>query len=139
MPAASEFLPDDIEALKALLCQRDGELQQLRNTVSTLQQTLSVRSLEIQQIKLQLAKLRRMQFGYKSEKLDHQIEQLETYLEDLLAEEGESQDCEATSEAPAAKQRSPRQPLPAHLPREDRVLEPAAQRKRRTMAWSRTR
>jgi transposase len=29
-------LPDDIEALKALLRQRDGEVQQLRETVSTL-------------------------------------------------------------------------------------------------------
>jgi chromosome segregation ATPase len=97
MPAAPDTLPDDIEALKALLRQRDGELQQLRDTVSTLEQALSVRSLEIEQLKLQLAKLRRMQFGRKSEKLDRQIEQLETRLEDLLAEEGESQDREAIS------------------------------------------
>ena len=89
MPAAPDTLPDDIEALKALLRQRDGELQQLRDTVSTLEQALSVRSLEIEQVKLQLAKLRRMQFGRKSEKLDRQIEQLETRLEDLLAEDGE--------------------------------------------------
>jgi transposase len=124
MPAAPDTLPDDIEALKALLRQRDGELQQLRDTVSTLEQALSVRSLEIEQLKLQLAKLRRMQFGRKSEKLDRQIEQLETRLEDLLAEEGESQDSEAISAAPAARQKSARQPLPAHLPREERVLEP---------------
>jgi transposase len=86
MPAAPDTLPNDIEALKALLRQRDGELQQLRDTVSTLEQALNVRSLEIEQLKLQLAKLRRMQFGRKSEKLDRQIEQLETRLEDLLAE-----------------------------------------------------
>ena len=75
-------------------------------------------------VKLQLAKLQRMQFGCKSEKLDRQIEQFETRLEDLLAEEGESQDRETTSEAPTAKQKSSRQTLPAHLPREERVLEP---------------
>src|SRR5690242_18659820 len=115
MSAHPDTLPNDIDALKALLRQRDGELQHLRDTVSTLEQALNVRSLEIEQLKLQLAKLRRMQFGRKSEKLDRQIEQLETRLEDLLAEEGESPDREAASEIPAAKQRSSRQPLPAHL------------------------
>ena len=44
MPAYPDTLPDDIDALKALLRQRDGELQQLRDTVSTLEQTLSVRT-----------------------------------------------------------------------------------------------
>ena len=106
MPAAPDTLPDDVDALKALLRQRDGELQQLRDTVSTLEQALSVRSLEIEQLKLQVAKLRRVQFGRKSEKLDRQIEQLETRLEDLLAEEGESQDREAISAAPATRQKS---------------------------------
>jgi transposase len=124
MPAAPDTLPDDIEALKALLRQRDGELQQLRDTVSTLEQVLSVRSLEIEQLKLQLAKLRRMQFGRKSEKLDRQIEQLETRLEDLLAEEGEHPVDAAVSEPATIRPKSARQPLPAHLPREDRVLEP---------------
>lgn len=127
MPTHPDTLPDDVDALKALLRQRDGELQQLRDTVSTLEQALSVRSLEIEQLKLQLAKLRRMQFGRKSEKLDQQIEQLETRLEDLLAEEGESQDRETISAVPSARQKSVRQPLPVHLPREERVLEPVEQ------------
>jgi transposase len=91
MPAYPDALPDDIDALKLLLRQRDGELLQLRHTVSTLEQALSVRTLEIEQLKLQLVQLRRMQFGRKSEKLDRQIKQLETRLEDLVAEEGESQ------------------------------------------------
>lgn len=116
-------LPGDIDALKALLLQRDGEVQQLRATVSTLEQSLSIRTLEIEQLKLQLAKLKRMQFGRKSEKLDRKIEQLETRLEDLIAEDGASEQA-----SPAASQRkSVRQPLPAHLPREDRLLEPADQ------------
>jgi len=129
MSADADSLPDDIEALKALLRQRDGELQQLRDTVSTLEQALSVRTLEIEQLHLQLAKLKRMQFGRKSEKLDRQIEQLETRLEDLLAEEGTQPESEITpiSKAPASKPSTPRQQLPAHLPREDRILEPAEQ------------
>lgn len=58
MPTHPDTLPDDIDSLKALLRQRDGELQQLRDTVSTLEQALNVRSLEIEQLKLQLARKR---------------------------------------------------------------------------------
>ncbi|MBA3774817.1 MAG: IS66 family transposase [Ramlibacter sp.] len=120
MPVSSS-LPDDVNALKALLLQRDGEMAQLRNTVSTLEQALSVRGLEIEQLKLQLAKLKRVQFGRKSEKIDRKIEQLETRLEDLVAEEGANEQ-QAPPSAPRRK--SERQPLPEHLPREERVLEP---------------
>jgi transposase len=122
MPSSPTSLPDDIEALKALLMQRDGEVQQLRDTVMTLEQALNVRSLEIEQLKLQLAKLKRMQFGRKSEKLDRKIEQLETRLEDLIAEDGAS---EQKAVLPASNARKvARQPLPDHLPREDNVIEP---------------
>ncbi|MEO5933877.1 MAG: hypothetical protein ABIQ08_10040 [Duganella sp.] len=34
MSSSPASLPDDIEALKALLMQRDGEVQQLRDTVT---------------------------------------------------------------------------------------------------------
>lgn len=124
MPISIDSLPDDIEVLKALLLARDGEVEQLRTTVSTLEQALSVRGLEIEQLKLQLAKLKRMQFGRKSEKLDRKIEQLETRLEDLVAEEGASEQ----QSAPAAPRRkSERQPLPEHLVREEWVLDPQEQ------------
>lgn len=125
MPPQTTPPPDDLDALKALLLQRDGEVQQLRETVSTLQQALSVRTLEIEQLKLQITKLRRMQFGRKSEKLDKKIEQLETRLEDLIAEEGATE--EKASTPAALRPKSVRQPLPEHLPREERVLEPEEQ------------
>lgn len=38
-----------------------------------------------------IAKPRPMQFGRKSEKLDHQIEQLKLQLEDLQADEAEAE------------------------------------------------
>jgi transposase len=78
-------VPDDIAALEALLLQRDSEPPQLRSTVSTLEQALNVHTLEIEQLKLQIAKLKRMHFGRKSEKIDRKIGQLETRLEDLIA------------------------------------------------------
>lgn len=128
MSSSPSSLPDDIEALKSLLQQRDSELLQLRATVSTLEQALSVRTLEIERLKLQLAKLNRMAYGRKSEKLDRQIERLEARLEDLQAEEGDAPERPASPESLLApRQKSVRQPLPEHVPREDRVLEPEQQ------------
>ena len=113
---------DDIDALKALLLQRDGELQSLRDTVSTLELALSVRTLEIEQLNLQIAKLKRMQFGRKSEKIDRKLEQLETRLEDLMAEEGAAEQKSPAAVVPRPK--SPHKPLPENLPREEHIIEP---------------
>lgn len=116
------FLPDDIEALKALLRERDGELLSLRQTVSTLELALSMRTLEIEQLTLQIAKLKRMVFGRKSEKIDKKLEQLETRLEDLLAEEGAA---EQTTDAPTKpRQKSIHKPFPESLVREEHIIEP---------------
>ncbi len=109
-------LPDDIDALKAMLFARDEELAGLKAQLTT-------RAAEIEHLKLMIAKLRRMQFGRKSENFDHQIEQLELQLEDLQADEGE-----AAREMPAADQaprkKSVRKPLPDHLPRDEKVYAP---------------
>ena len=48
------------------------------------------RESEIQHLKLLIAKLRRLQFGRKSEKLDRHIEQLELRLEELETRRGEA-------------------------------------------------
>lgn len=105
--------PNDIGALKALLLARDEQ-------IVGLQAQLNTRAAEIEHLKLWIAKLRRMQFGRKSEKLDHQIEQ----LEDLQAD-----DAEAEREMPpvdrAPRQRAPRKPLLEHLPRDEKVYLPA--------------
>lgn len=118
-------LPDELAALKALLAQRDGELQSLRDTVSTLELALSVRTLEIEQLKLQIAKFKRMQFGRKSEKIDRKIDQLETRLEDLIAEEGAAEQKSPVAVVP--RQKSTHQRLPEYLPREDHIIEPEEQ------------
>ncbi|SEK15425.1 Transposase C of IS166 homeodomain-containing protein [Paraburkholderia tropica] len=49
---------------------------------------LSSRAIEIEHLKLTIAKPRRMQFGRKSEKLDRQLEQIELRLEGLQADDG---------------------------------------------------
>ena len=68
----------DSEALKALILA-------LREQVFSHQKQLASRDAEIEHLKLLIAKLRRMQFGRSSEKRDHQIEQLELRLEELVS------------------------------------------------------
>jgi transposase len=119
MVAAPVTLPDlntlDQSALKALI------LAQHEKLIS--------RETEIENLKLLILKLRRMQFGRKSEKLDHQIEQLELQLEDLESTQTESAppQTEAQPEADSARppRRKPvRRPLPEHLPRETQMHAP---------------
>lgn len=124
-------LPEDIDALKALLLAQLDQTEALRQahlTLSEAHQALRVeRDLlrqekhfdkqEIQRLMLLLFKLKRRMFGQKSEKLAHQIDQLELELEELHINQGErAQKAELTEPAP---RRAPvRRPLPEHLPRD---------------------
>jgi transposase len=119
-------LPDlstlDQDALKALILSQHDEL------LATHERLLS-REHEIEHLKLLIAKLQRLQFGRKSEKLQRRIEQLELRLEDLQANQPtETQLAPATSSisVPAA-QPARRRPLPEHLPRETHQHEPQQQ------------
>src|SRR6185503_17523577 len=100
MSAEHEPLPDDLEALKTL--------------VLAQQSLLSERAVEIEHLKLVIAKLQRLQFGRRSEKLDREIEQLELRLEELQVSVAPV--VSHALEKPAAP--APvRRPLPEHLPR----------------------
>jgi len=116
MPNAIQ-LPDDIDALKTLVLAGETLVAELRSQLVT-------RAVEIDQLKLQIARLRRMQFGRKSEKLDGQIEQMEFRLEELQTEEAVAQAKAVLSKA--TRQPSIRKPLPAHLPRQTETHLPEA-------------
>ncbi|MDO3615299.1 IS66 family transposase [Ralstonia pseudosolanacearum] len=121
MQNAGDF-PDDIDALKALLAEAHASIAQMR-------QDMAERDLEIERLKAQIAKLKRMQFGRKSEKLDREIERLEAKLDDLTAGRGalEARDIAAGRKNAGASrptERTTREALPEHLPREEHVLEP---------------
>src|SRR5260221_7132605 len=111
MDAAHHVFPNldqlDLTALKALIVAQQEQILSHKN--------------EIEHLKLLIAKLRRMQFGRSSEKLNRQIEQLELRLEALQMNEAESIATQVLRE-PAAMgasvARSVRRPLPSHLPRE---------------------
>jgi transposase len=95
---------------------------ELKARIVSQHQLIVSRDDEIEQLKLLIAKLRRMQFGRSSEKLNRQIEQLELRLEALQVNDAEMAAAmpePITSVEPGS--RSLRRALPAHLPREVRT------------------
>src|SRR5690349_9921128 len=74
--AAARLTFEDLKAL---------DTDALRSLILLQQEELSSRNTEIDHLRLLILKLKRMQFGHKSEKLDRQIPQLELRLEDLEA------------------------------------------------------
>jgi transposase len=119
MAATPPTLPD-LNALDAAA---------LRALILAQHETLLSRETEIENLKLLILKLRRMQFGRKSEKLDRQIEQLELRLEDLESTQTASapppNDVQPQTAAVCMPGRRPaRRPLPDHLPRETHTHQP---------------
>ena len=98
---------------------------ELKALIISQHELIVSRDSEIEQLKLLIAKLRRMQFGRKSEKLDRQIEQLELRLEALQQNDAEKVAALPEPMANAiALARSARRPLPSQLPREVRTYLP---------------
>src|SRR5580704_7413408 len=122
MSLATAELPADPAALRAFALACQSELKAAETAVQ-------LKALEIEKLRFQLAKLRRMQFGRSSERITRQIAQLEFQLEEL--ETGAAED---TARVEAAEPPAPtservnkpeRKPLPDHLPRQDVVHQPA--------------
>jgi transposase len=117
------MLPDlktlDREALQALLIAEHQER-------ITTEERLRSRESEIEHLQLLVAKLRRMQFGRSSEKIQRQIEQLELRLEELEENQAGSEAKHEAAPTKAATAAKPsRRPLPEHLPRETHKHSPA--------------
>jgi transposase len=88
----------------------------LQALVLAQQEKLLSQGSEIEHLKLVIAKLRRMMFGTKSEKVTREIEQLELKLEELETRQAERG--EATPATTPPKKKPTRSPLPEHLARE---------------------
>jgi transposase len=127
MVATRTTLPDlntlDGDALRAMIVAQHEQLQ------AHVEQLLS-RDHEIQHLKLLIAKLQRMQFGRRSEKVERQIEQLELKLEELEANRAEcapAVEQPTVASTPAVVSKPARRPLPEHLPRQIETHTPAEQ------------
>src|SRR5207245_9310099 len=113
-------LPAD--ALRALILTQHAQLL-------AQDEQLQSREREIEHLKLLLAKLHRMQFGRKSEKLQRQIEQLELRLEELESNRSEKEStppepASAPTGSAASVAKPARRALADHQPRQTRRHEP---------------
>jgi transposase len=111
-----------------ILAQREALLA-AQARASAAEGEARLRALEIERLKLLLAKARREQYGQSSERGRMVIEQLELAIADLEETESAAQAAAELAAPDPSRARSQsrarpaRQPLPAHLPRE-RVVHP---------------
>jgi transposase len=119
-----DLLPNDLAAAHAMIRTERAARLEAEAAVSSAR-------LEIERLKLLLAKARREQYGQSSERGAKLVEQLElqlTELEETVAEEEAAAELAAPSAQPEARARTgrkpARRPLPENLPRE-RIVYPA--------------
>ena len=130
MDVASSKLADldgmSVDYLKALLQEQHVELLFHREQLVAKDTQILEYTVEIQTLKLLIAKLQRMQFGKRSEKRAHDIEQLELLVETLetAVAERSSVGGQRNATKPAASAPKPRREFPAHLPRETQIIQP---------------
>ena len=130
MDTAASPLPNDVEALKVLLSAALERADDAEARLANARARESATEAMIAHLKLQIAKLRREQYGTSAERSRRLLDQLELQLEDLEADACED---DLAAEVAAAKtadvaafarKRPSRKPFPEHLPRE-RVVIPA--------------
>ncbi len=103
----------------AALGQRTAELAQRVEQLAVARSELLVTTTLIEKLKLEIARLKRMQFGRSSEKNAQQLELIVEDLEASQAQTGVAPLRESTAKTPPV-----RRPLPDHLPRETVRQEP---------------
>ncbi|MBK4717155.1 transposase, partial [Tenebrionibacter intestinalis] len=115
----SDTSSDDILLLKQRLAEQEA-------LIHALQEKLSNREREIDHLQAQLDKLRRMNFGSRSEKVSRRIAQMEADLNRL---QKESDTLTGRVDDPAVqralRQTRTRKPFPESLPRDEKRLLPA--------------
>lgn len=124
--------PLEIAVLRAALAAAEARAAAAEQELTQARAVVSASDAMIRHLQLQIAKLRREQFGHSAERHARLIEQLEMQLEDLETDLGQDR---AKTDAAVAKttvaaferRRPARKPFPEHLPRERVVVEaPAA-------------
>ena len=117
-----------LAAAEARASAAEGALVAAKGELTQVQAIVSASEDMIRHLRLQIAKLRREQYGHSAERHARLIEQLEMQLEDI---ETDIADDRAKTEAtgPGAmvaafeRRRPARKPFPEHLPRERVVVE----------------
>ena len=123
--------PSEIDVLRAALAAAEARAAAAEEELTQARAVVSTSDAMIRHLQLQIAKLRREQFGHSAERHARLIEQLEMQLEDLETDLGQDR---AKTDAAVAKttvatferRRPARKPFPEHLPRERVVVEAPA-------------
>jgi transposase len=131
MPLGTTSLPGDLAAAHAMILAERAARLEAEARVGSIQAEMSGARLEIERLRLLLAKARRARYGQSAERGAKLVEQLELQLaelEETVAEEDAAAELAAPPTRPEARARvgrkPARRPLPEHLPRE-RIVYPA--------------
>ena len=132
MPPETASLPGDLAAAHAMILTERAARLEAEERVGAVEAEMSGARLEIERLKLLLAKARHERYGQSSERGARLVEQLELQLvelEETVAEEDAAAELGASPSAARelrarASRRPARRPLPEHLPRE-RIIYPA--------------
>ncbi|WP_172332854.1 IS66 family transposase zinc-finger binding domain-containing protein, partial [Mangrovicoccus sp. HB161399] len=122
----------EIARLRAALAAAETRAEMAERELAGARGLVSAAEAAIQHLRLEIAKLRRAQYGHSSERRARLIDQMELQLEELEASATEDAIAAGkagkTSTVAAFERRRPaRKPFPEHLPRERVVIEaPAA-------------
>src|SRR5271169_4429720 len=119
MPEAAD-LPNELEALKGILLQRDAALAERSAKLEAAEALVLSQKLQLEKLRFEIACLKRQRYGRSSEQLDQQLTQMQLSIEDLEA--SLAQKPVHIRPVPKEPQVKPvRRPLPAHLAREEIV------------------
>ena len=100
-------LPQTVAELHALVLEQQASMAKMRQEIAERDREIVERDQELERLKAQIDKLRRMHFGRKSEQVDRQI-------------------ARARASSSGVSAAAPKEAVPPHLPREERVLEPGS-------------
>lgn len=132
MTTVPEPLPSDLAAAHAMILAERAARLAAEAEAATAKATKRVLDLEIERLKLEIARLKRHRFGTSSER-SSRLEQLELALSELEETAAAADAAQALRAAERSTPEQPRgttprkparRPLPAHLPR-TRVVYPA--------------
>jgi transposase len=122
MPTAPSMLPDNIDALKALVIAERDARQSAENLAVRERATATQERERGDRLERLLKELQRALFGRRSERLDP--DQLQLVLEDLEGAVAEAEAEKSGSKPRPRQRRTNRGNLPKHLLREEVIVEP---------------
>lgn len=128
--ACVEEMKERLAASEQALADERKAHDATRDELDAARNAIKLTTLQIEKLKAQLAKLRRMKFGQSSERMTQLADQLELTLEDLEAQQAHAEcivrgHVDQDEAEPGKPRRKPkRELLPDHLPR-DVIVHPA--------------